>query len=143
MTRKNEVIRDQHYEKIKALNFAPYLVIMTLLEEDFRGLKSLTQHPLFKNRIVAKQETALMASIRELMPKQIEDVVLYHDPFVEKYAPVINIPATANKTKKFRCLPGMATDRSRGQSQTDVQHHIQTFEMVGDRAGSLLNKLFS
>ena len=89
MTRKNEVIRDQYYEKSKALNFGPFLVIMALLEEDFRELKSLSLHPLFKNRIIAKQETALMAAIREIQPEQLEQVVLYRDPFLEKYAPII------------------------------------------------------
>ena len=143
MTRHNEVIRVEHIEKSKAITFSAYMTIMAVLEEEFQGLKRIIKHPLFKRRVYQKKDTALMDAIRKQLPVSLSEVQLYHDTIAEKYPKEISVPSNTRKVKRFRTLPGMNVDHTRGQKQTDVEHHIQTFEKVSDRAGVLLNKLFS
>ena len=84
-----------------------------------------------------------MTGIRALQPENLGGVVIYHDANAAKYPKEIKIPPTVNKVKKFHCLPGMEVNQTRGQNLTDVEKHVQTFELMADRGGLLLNKLFS
>jgi len=134
MTRNNEVTRTKIAEITRVLYFQQYLEIMTLLEEQFSGLKDIHEHKLFLSAARHHYVPSVDYSL-DAIEKRI------HPDLMEQYARPLDVPYKRSKGKKLITLKGMEeVERSRPSAK---EEHVALFDCHSDKAAVLINRLFS